>query len=268
MPLPGSDSNPAPAAPQPPLPEWKTPPPADGRTEYSLHTAQGEHEVKLAQALRFEVFNLELNEGLQTSYASGLDADAFDPVCDHLIVRETQTGAVVGTYRLQTGVRAAQNLGYYSAIEFDFLPFESMRSQMVELGRACVHKNHRNLTVIQLLWKGIATYAIARGARYLVGCSSLTSQAPADGADAYRQLAAHLAPPEWRTVPVASCACPMDALPASPVKIPKLLLAYLSLGARICGPPAIDREFKTIDFLTFLDIQSLPRKAVAKYFGG
>lgn len=266
MPLPESDvPRPKPVGEPSPLPEWKSPPPADGRVDYVVETARSASDIRLAQALRFEVFNLELNEGLQTSYASGLDADAFDEICDHLLVRESQTGTVVGTYRLQTGDTAKQRIGYYSAQEFDFGRFEPMRGETIELGRACVHRNHRNLTVIQLLWKGIAAYARTHGARYLIGCSSLTSQDPAAGADAYRQLQAHLAPEAWRTEPIPACYCPLDVLTPAPVKIPKLLMAYLTLGAKICGPPAIDREFKTIDFLTFLDLQSLPRKAVLKY---
>lgn len=248
-----------------PLPKWKTPPPADGRSEYTARMASGAEDLRRAQALRFEVFNLELHEGLQTSYETRLDSDIFDPVCDHLIVEERHTGVVVGTYRLQTGISAARNLGYYSAQEFDFTAFEPERGRMVELGRACVDRNHRNMTVIQLLWKGIAGYALSRQARFLIGCSSLTSQDARDGADAYRQLQPHLAEPGWRTEPIPRCVCPRETMAVEPVKIPKLLLAYLSLGAKICGPPALDREFKTIDFLTLLDLEALPRKAVSKY---
>ncbi|HEX4646952.1 MAG TPA: hemolysin, partial [Verrucomicrobiae bacterium] len=51
----------------------------------------------------------------------------------------------------------------------------------------------------------------------------------------------------------------------SPPKIPKLLAAYLSLGAKICGPPALDHQFKTIDFLTFMDLNSVSAKTAARY---
>ena len=37
--------------------------------------------------------------------------------------------------------------------------------------------------------------------------------------------------------------------------VPKLLKTYLAIGCRIGGPPAWDREFGTIDFLTFLDLR-------------
>src|SRR5512138_416559 len=89
---------------------------------YAARLARDTAEVRSAQALRFAVFNLELNEGLAESYATGLDADPFDEVCDHLLVEHVPTGEIVGTYRLQTGPKAVENLGYYSEEEFGFRP--------------------------------------------------------------------------------------------------------------------------------------------------
>lgn len=229
------------------------------RDAYNTRLAGDADDVRRAQELRFGVFNLELKEGLETSHQTGLDEDPFDEICDHLLVEHRPTGQVVGTYRLQTGLRAAANRGYYSEQEFDFGPFEPIRGEMVELGRACVHEDHRNLTVLGLLWKGIADYSQAHGGRYLCGCSSITSQDAVVGASAYAELCRHhLTPTQWRTRPHAEFECPLDGLAEHAPKIPKLLRAYLSLGAKICGPPALDRQFKTIDFLTFLDLQSLP----------
>ena len=235
-------------------------------TTYAVRQARGVDDLRRAQALRFAIFNVELNEGLAGSHATGLDADPFDPVCDHLVVEHTATGELVGTYRLQTGESAARHLGYYSAQEFNFAPYEPLRREMIELGRACVHKDHRNMIVLGLLWKGIADYAQERGARYLCGCSSLTSQDAAVGAGAYAELCRqHLIPPAWRTKPLPGWECSLEHLPQDPPKIPKLLRAYLNVGARICGPPALDRHFKTIDFLTWLDLQALPTAVRSRY---
>jgi putative hemolysin len=226
---------------------------------YSTRLARSTEEIRFAQKLRFEVFNLELNEGLQESYRTGLDEDPFDEVCDHLIVEHLPSRQIVGTYRLQTGVNAAAYRGYYSAQEFDFRPFELLRGQIVELGRACVDRQHRNLVALGLLWKGIADYARQHQARYLVGCSSITSQDPAVGASAYTDLCRHhLAPAEFRTLPLPEFECPLEQLAPDSPKIPKLLRAYLTIGAKICGPPALDRQFKTLDFLTLVDLQMLP----------
>ena len=111
---------------------------------YQMRLAQSAADVRKAQQLRFEVFNLELGEGLAASHALERDVDAFDEVCDHLIVEESASGEVVGTYRLQTGLVAKANIGYYSQREFDFSVYEPLRAEMIELGRACVHKAHRN----------------------------------------------------------------------------------------------------------------------------
>lgn len=235
---------------------------------YTTRLARDASEVRAAQALRFAVFNLELQEGLAESVATGLDADAFDEVCDHLLVEHIPSGQIVGTYRLQSGLTAAAQRGYYSEQEFDFGPFEIIRGELIELGRACVHAQHRNLVVLGLLWKGIAEYACDRGARYLCGCSSITSQDPAVGASAYAELCRkHLAAAEWRTQPWPTFDCPLNQLAEDATKIPKLLRAYLSIGAKICGPPALDRQFKTIDFLTLLDLESLPAMVRTRFLG-
>jgi putative hemolysin len=230
--------------------------------QYRARLARSAADLRAAQALRFEVFNLELDEGLVRSYDTGLDSDPFDAVCDHLLVEDIVDGTVVGTYRMQTGPRAHEALGYYSEREFDFGPFEIARPQILELGRACIHARHRNFTVLNLLWKGIATYARDHGARYLMGCSSLTTQDPAEGVAAHTKLAPHWAPSQWQTQPVARFACPVPSVDVPSPRIPRLLSAYLALGAAICGPPALDREFRTIDFLTWLDVESPALRAV------
>jgi putative hemolysin len=235
---------------------------------YTARLARDPQEVRAAQALRYHVFNVELKEGLEQSHATGLDEDPFDAVCHHLIVEHLSTGQVVGTYRLQTGENAAANLGYYCAQEFEFRVFERIRAEIVELGRACVQREHRNLVVLGLLWKGIADYAREHEARYLFGCSSLSSQDPATGASAYADLCRrHLVKPQWRTRPMQVYDCSLNELAAEAVPIPKLLRAYLTLGAKICGPPALDRHFKTIDFLTFLDLDALHPLARQRFFG-
>lgn len=225
------------------------------KSAYQARLATTPVEIQCAQALRFEVFNLELNEGLLESFDFGLDADAFDAVCAHLIVEHTATGKIIGTYRMQTGLSAKQHLGYYSEREFDFAPFEPMRTQMLELGRACISADHRNFAVLNLLWKGIASYAENHGTRYLIGCSSLTSQDKALGATAYQAMSARWATNSWQTRPQPGFECIATPSGEAP-KIPRLLSAYLALGASICSPPAIDRAFKTIDFLTMLDVHS------------
>jgi putative hemolysin len=225
------------------------------RPAYVVRFALNEEEIRAALRLRYEVFNLELNEGLASAHATGIDEDEFDEVCDHLIVVEEGSDTVVGTYRMQTGTMAGLHLGYYSACEFDFTPFEPFRDSLVELGRACVHRDHRSIAVISMLWREIVRYALDRNARYLIGCSSLTSQDPAHGRALYNRFAAegHLADPEFRTVPLPAFELDLVEPLADCPPPPKLLRAYLGIGAKICSTPAIDRAFGTIDFLTMID---------------
>lgn len=223
---------------------------------YHACLAESDAERHAAFRLRFRVFNLEMNEGLASSYQTGEDTDAFDKVCDHLIVRHGATDEIVGTYRLQTGETAERNLGYYSEREFDFAPYRSLRPEVVELGRACIHPDHRKYEVLMLLWKGIARYARQRRARYLIGCSSLSTEDQNVGSAMYERLRPMLAAEELLTMPQAGYDFPLVPN-AAEVNPPKLLRAYLSVGARICGPPALDRDFHTIDFLTLMDLNNL-----------
>jgi putative hemolysin len=229
---------------------------AVGSSRYCLRLAAGAADLRAAQALRFAVFNVEMASGLRSAYEHGLDADRFDAVCEHLLVEDTHEDLVVGTYRMQTGLRAACALGYYSAYAFDMQPFEGDRARILELGRACVHPQHRSFAVLNLLWRGIAQFARENGSRYLIGCSSIAETRPSLGAAAWQQLQVHLAPPQWRTRVLPSMACPLAEPASVRTKIPRLLSAYLALGATICAPPALDVDFGSIDFLTLLDLQA------------
>ena len=238
--------------------------------EYWVGLASTEQEREAAFRLRFVVFNLELNEGLDTAYVNGFDIDRYDAVCDHLIVRHQATGAIIGTYRLQRGDVALQHYGYYSEQEFDFTPFEPMRSQIVELGRACIHRDHRSSEVLHLLWRAIARYVLAQGGRYMMGCCSLSSTDPALGHAVYRGLRNYTVEPALMTVPTPTYILPSEILPSEDTVLeearpPKLLRAYLTIGAKICSEPALDREFRTIDFLTLLDLQTLHPRVAARF---
>jgi len=236
---------------------------------YRLRLAQSADDREAACRLRFRVFNIELGEGLERSYETGIDTDHFDVFCEHLLVEDKTDGRVVGTYRMQAGSTAGLNLGYYSAQEFEFAPYEPLRRDILELGRASIDREHRTPEVLTLLWRGIAQYAHDMGLRYLIGCSSLNSKDPAEGSLMYRELEKYRVSPEFETVPTPPYECPTEQAGrdaqispdphnlSTPTKVPKLLKTYLTIGARICAPPAWDREFGTIDFLTLLDLKML-----------
>lgn len=225
---------------------------------YRARFALNEADLRNAQTLRYEVFNLELAEGLDYSHIEGRDADQYDAGCHHLLVIEQATGTVIGTYRMQTADMAAAHCGFYSKDEFDLsaLP-DAFLNNAVELGRACVARDHRNGRVLYLLWRGLIRYLAQSRKRYFFGCSSITSQDPNDAARvlAYLRENGHLHPilhvspkPGFEILPAAE----PDPV-AEDIKIPRLMHLYLTYSSKICGTPAIDRQFKTIDFFTVFD---------------
>ena len=126
---------------------------------YSARFARSLADLEAVQRLRFQVFNLELQEGLDESYKTGLDRDQYDQNCHHLMVIHKESNTVVGTYRLQTSDMASNGVGFYTDDEFNLsgVPDELI-DRSVETGRACVAADHRNGRVINLLWKGLASY--------------------------------------------------------------------------------------------------------------
>ena len=233
--------------------------------DYQLRFVRSEADLNEVLHLRFNVFNLELGEGLQESYITHRDEDPFDRVCHHLMVVHMPTGKVIGTYRMQTRSMADAAAGWYSANEFEFSYMPSkVLDEGIELGRACIDKGHRNSPVLFLLWKGVAWYLWAGGKRYLFGCSSINSQDITEGKRAYMFLKRenHVHPSVL--LPAKGefdCGLLPDFDEQSMfVDIPKLFRAYMNYGSKVCSLPAIDRGFKTIDFLMLFDLQALDPK--------
>ena len=229
---------------------------------YALRFARSAEDLDRVLKLRFEVFNLELREGLDSSYRTCRDLDPFDTHCHHLLVEDRDSGEVIGTYRMQTSDMARAGDGFYSSGEFDLTPLaDEFLPHAVELGRACVALPHRNRRVLYLLWRGLAAYVLGNGKRYFFGCCSLTSQDPNVGKQVMDHLLTSGAVDErWRVLPQPGQECYADdfvAPPADGVDIPPLMRMYLQYGARIAGPPAIDREFKTIDYLAVFDMNAI-----------
>ena len=238
---------------------------------YVLRFARTTEEIEAALHLRFEVFNLELGEGFESSYINGLDEDRFDAVCHHLIVAEKTTGAIVGTYRLQTLEMARASENFYCAGEFklDELP-AGVLEKSLEIGRACVALEHRNTRVLFLLWKGLAAYATASRKRYFFGCCSLTSQDENEGWRAmWRIEKDDLLHPNFFVTPQADYVCETEYISREKTdyQLPKLFLTYLRFGAKVCSPPAIDRAFKTIDFFVMFDFETIDEKTRRMLFG-
>lgn len=255
----------------PPRREFQIPPIALQTERYELSLAQTAAELDAVLRLRFAVFNLELGEGLAVSFLTGRDEDEFDRQCQHLLVRDRRDGTIVGTYRLQTNEMAAAGNGFYSATEFDLTQLPTrVLANALELGRACIAHAHRHSEVLLLLWRGIAAYLQHAGKRYLFGCCSLTSQDASEAWALTQQLAqgGHLTA-DLFVPPQPGFECELEESTAlgglseraQEAQMPKLFRSYLRFGAKVCGPPALDRQFKTIDFFVLFDAAALDGRA-------
>lgn len=242
---------------------------------YRLRFAWTRLDLHAVQRLRFAVFNEELGEGLAASVTTGLDADERDPSFHHLLIEDRTTGAVVGTYRLQTALMAATRHGFYGATLFELATVPArVLADAVEIGRACVAPAHRNGRVLRLLWRGLARYLQWNGKRYLFGCCSLPGTDHAIAHETWRTLHARdaLHPdilvrprPHTRALPDNGRTAPLPGT-SEAAPLPALFEGYLSLGARVCGPPAIDRDFGTTDCLVLLDIHALDHRTFHSFF--
>lgn len=236
---------------------------------YAVRFARTAEDLERLLELRYRVFNLELGEGLDESHHTGRDEDELDARMHHLIITSRSSGEVVGTYRMQTATMARRYGGFYTAAEFDLgtLP-DALIEQSVEIGRACIAKEHRNGRVLNLLWRGLAEYLVHNSKHALFGCCSLTTQDEGLGLTTHAHLtsigAVHA---DYAVAPLPACKCeaPVDGQP-SPVHIPALFQSYLSLGAKVLGPPAIDRSFKTIDWLVILDTREIDFNTYRHFF--
>ncbi|MFN7930130.1 MAG: GNAT family N-acyltransferase [Blastocatellia bacterium] len=166
---------------------------------------------------------------------TGRDRDAFDAQCHHLMVEDTETDNVVGTYRLQTNEMAAAGNGFYSAGEFDLtaLP-DDVTLNAIELGRACIAPAHRHTNVLYLLWRGIAAYTLAQRKRYLFGCCSLTSQNPLEGWAVMQQLrdSGHVRR-DWLVLPQPDFIC--GETEESHMRLPKFLNCFARIALQRAG---------------------------------
>lgn len=238
---------------------------------YIVSLAENGRDIKKAQALRYRVFNVELGEGLSSSEEMQLDADKYDTQCDHLLVINRENDEIIGTYRMQTYKMARENKGLYTSDEFDLSEIpQKILNQSVEVGRACIEREHRNGRVLYLLWRGLAKYLKMKGSRYLFGCCSITSQDPREAwvVMDYLEQNNHLHNKFLlETREKYDCKeVKRDSKAWKATSLPQLFRLYMSLGAKVLSKPALDKEFKTIDYLVMLDIENLDERSRMLFF--
>ena len=233
-----------------------------GLGKISVSWARHQDEVRQAQRLRYQVFAVEMGANLSTTLP-GHDVDLFDAYCEHLLVRDVASQEVIGTYRVLTPTQAKRAGGTYSDTEFDLTRLRHLRQRMAELGRSCVHAQHRHGGVILALWGALADFMLRNQLDTMIGCASIPMQhngvfSGQAAASIWRRVRqTHLAAIEYRVTP--RLALPVERLDDSlDIEPPALIKGYLRLGAKVLGAPAWDPDFNSADLPVMMRMADLP----------
>lgn len=227
-------------------------------------------EVKLADCLeekeeifrlRYEIFSKELRNE-RGARKEGSESDAYDGICDHLIVLDKEKNKAVGTYRLLAAKKSIPGLGFYSERIFEIGPIKELGPDILELGRACIHRDYRQGVVINMLWKGIAEYIKKNAIQYLFGCGTLYSDDKKELSQFFSMIRKkYYAQEGLRVNPRKGCA--LEGIDETAdnqdpdkvfLRLPPLIKGYLRLGMKICSPPAWDHHLKTPVFFLLFDV--------------
>jgi len=231
---------------------------------YLVTIAQNDREIQEALELRYEVFRKELQNGDGQECVDDVETDRYDAQCSHLTVRHRESGNVVGTYRLQSWEMAQAGFGFYAANQFNIngIP-DPFLKQSIEIGRGCIHKDHRNGRVLYMLWKGLAASLIGLKKTTLFGCCSLFSNSQDEGLLLMNDLEEKKYVAKGLTVSAKDgyrCYPGQNFdIPIITPGIPLLFQKYLDFGAKVCSEPAIDHEFGSIDYLVMLHFHQMDR---------
>lgn len=232
---------------------------------FRLGFAETADAVRATQALRYQIFAGELGALID---GDGLDIDHFDAYCQHLTVHDNETGQLIACTRLLTSEQAERAGGFYSAGEFDLAMIDSLPGRVMEIGRTCVHPDFRSGAAIATLWQGIAAYVIDHHYDYLFGCASIGLEDGGGIAHAIlEQIRGKYMAPERQHVRPFQMLPLADARPVDKPRLPPLLKAYVSLGAKACGEPYWDQDFNCADVFMLLDVSELNPRYARHFLG-
>ncbi len=234
---------------------------------FTVRFATTDAEIVATQKLRYRIFAGELGAQIDGGH-EGLDTDQYDAHCQHLMVIDNATGEVIACTRILTEEAAEATGGFYSASEFDLEMIESLPGRVMEIGRTCVAAEHRSGAVIATLWQGIAEYITRSGYDYMFGCASIGLED--GGATAHAILdtirAKSMSSPSQRVRPYYGLPQADKKLEGS-VRMPPLLKAYVSLGAKACGEAYWDRDFNCADVFMLLNVSDLNPRYARHFLG-
>ena len=246
---------------------------------YTVRLAQDARDLRAAQRLRYRVFVTELGaKGPMVDHSNQLEQDEFDPFFDHLLLIDAAGDPllltdVVGVYRVLPSERMQQAGRYYSEAEYDLTRLKASGRRLLELGRSCVHADHRGGPAMFLLWNALADYVLERGIEVMFGVASfhgIDAQALAQPLSYLHHH--HLAPPELRVRARPAQRLEMNLIApgqldrvAAMAGTPALIKAYLRLGGFVGDGAWLDSEFNTTDVCLLMDTENMSEKHRAYY---
>lgn len=225
---------------------------------FTVKIAETDFEIKKAQHLRYKIFLKDKktkNKPINNLFKR--DFDFYDKVSDHIIIIDNNINNnenVVGTYRLLRGNFAKIYKGFYTEQEFDIsnLKKHFSNSNMLELGRSCVHIDYRSGIILKLLWQGISNYINNYKIKILFGCASFHGTDPKKFRNEFNLLRKNFCLNDDFNV---------KSLQKNPIhfqtlqdekmvfkNLPPLIKGYLRAGGMMSKDYFIDKEFNTIDF--------------------
>jgi L-ornithine Nalpha-acyltransferase len=238
---------------------------------YQARFAANPADIDAAQHLRHLAFVADRSpaghtEARAAPLADERDADRFDGVCNHVLVEEVATGALVCCFRLLPLAAGADISQSYAAQFYNLSKLASLPGPMLEMGRFCIHPDWFDSDIMRLAWLALTRVVDQTGVALLFGCSSFQGTDASTYADAFAWLKArHLAPESWapgikapEVVPFVPQEGHEPDLRRALSGIPPLLRAYLMMGGRVSDHAVVDRGLNTLHVFTGLEINAIP----------
>jgi len=226
------------------------------KLRFQVGIADSEEEIDAVYKLRFDIFNIELNEGIKENEKIQKDIDEYDKYCDHLIIKDKDL--IVATYRIHPSWKMNKNLGFYSETEFNIDKLCLKEKRVIEVGRACIHKEYRSNVLLVLLWAALKNYCEDNKVAALFGVASIAKCTVEEISSLYHHFKNN-----------KQLIDNGDVFPLPDLKVDlkpfdekyyrkelrgSLLKGYVKMGAKLYGEPVFDKIFGCYDFFVYLDM--------------
>lgn len=230
---------------------------------YEARFARTAADVEAAQRLRHLCF---IEGSGAAERPAWREADAFDPICRHVLVEEVRTGRLVCCFRLLPLRDGAEICRSYSAQYYELGALSAFEGRMVEMGRFCIHPEAGDADVLRVAWGAMTRFVDEEGVEMIFGCSSFRGTDAQGYLDAFAVLKArHLAPKVWlprvKAPDVFRFGRRLRRTPDARrgmLTMPPLLRTYLAMGGWVSDHAVVDRDLGTLHVFTGLEIRAIP----------